>query len=120
MFKLNILGIIEFEPKKLDTKHVLERHKRVEAYNRYLSTDFINCFLVDKHHKNGYEIHCINKHGLIYIYNDKTHKLITILHSRPKQLKRYYQAVRVGIPKRIYKLCKEVHKRNEQNDLNNQ
>lgn len=103
---------------KLETKHKNERSKRLESYQELLSDKFIKCFLVDKEHDNGLEIHCINEHGLIYIYNHNTKKFITALHPRPSQIKRYYRLLNMEIPQRIKRLSRLCYKRNEVLKLN--
>lgn len=47
-------------------------------------------FTVDRHHKNGAELHTITTTGIIVIHNARTHKLITKLIARPQQIKRYF------------------------------
>ena len=105
--------------KQRETKHINNRLKRIENYQTLLSEKFITCFVVDKEHINGCEIHCINENGLIYIYNYKSKKFITVLHPRPSQLKRYYRLLRIEIPKHIKRLARECYKRNEKYNLNN-
>jgi len=100
------------------TEHIRNHSQRILSYSELLSNTFIQCFLVDKGHINGLEIHCINVHGLIYIYNYSSKKFITILHPRPSQLKRYYRLMNKDIPLIIRRLAVECHKRNEQYDLN--
>lgn len=104
--------------KKDRTKHIGERIERAKRYKHLLSENFIHCFRVDNYHPNGDEIHCINDKGLIYIYNFNTHKLITIIHPRPKQFKRYYQQLNMKIPKRIKKMIDTNYKRNQEERLN--
>ena len=48
-------------------------------------------FTIDRGHKNGAEIHEITDTGIINIYNQRTHKLVTKLIARPGQIKRYYK-----------------------------
>ena len=51
----------------------------------------VNCFVIDRGHKNGAEIHEITSTGIINIYNQRTGKLVTKLIARPNQIKRYYK-----------------------------
>lgn len=46
--------------------------------------------VVDKGHPNGPEIHTISGTGIITIYNQRTHKMITQLIARVAQIYRYY------------------------------
>ena len=95
------------------TLHAIERNKRFEAYKPFLSFNFVECFIVDKNHKNGNEIHCINENGLIYIYNQKTKKLITVLHARGDQLRRYYWNLGYEVPQNIEYLAEDCDYRNK-------
>lgn len=99
--------------------HLVERTKRLQAYKDLLSLNFIQSFIVDTSHINGCEIHAINENGLIYIYNLHSHKLVTILHPRPSQLKRYYRALEIEIPQEIQRVSRQCYSRNEKNDYNN-
>ena len=101
------------------SQHIKERKERVRKYAHLLSYDMLYCFIVDNNHINGNEIHCINKYGLIYIYNYHTKKFVTVLHPRPKQLKRYFQALNMKVPKEIKKLIDKCFIRNENSDMNN-
>ena len=98
--------------------HIKERKERVSKYKGLLSFKMLYCFRVDNNHCNGDEIHCINEYGLIYIYNYHTKKYITILHPRPKQLKRYFQQLNIKLPKDVRKLIDNCYKRNEKYKLN--
>ena len=90
-----------------NTIHYINRIERLKVYKHLLSDEMIQCFVVDTDHRNGLEIHCINEYGLIYIYNKLSLRLITILHPRPKQLKRYYQQLGLTISKEIKEIIKE-------------
>jgi len=100
------------------TIHYIQRMKRITAYSHLLSNKMLQCFVVDTNHKNGLEIHCINEHGLIYIYNKTSQKLITIIHPRPRQIKRYYRALNLTTSKDIKKVINETYKRNIDHALN--
>lgn len=68
------------------------------------------CFLVDKGHKEGPEIHCLSKCGVIYILNEKKYKygmpaLITVLFARPEQYKRLLDIINEEIPPETKKYC---------------
>ena len=105
---------------KEETKHLKERNERINIYEKYnlLSYNFVSCFKVDKDHKNGLEIHAINENGLIYVYNFKSRKLITILNARSDQIKRYYNALKIEIPNTVKNIMIEVDKRNKTQKLN--
>jgi hypothetical protein len=113
------IKVIQFEDKGLTTEHLKEREDRYSTYKDLLSTNFIRCFLVDTEHPCGLEVHCINEHGLIYIYNYDSKRFITVLHPRPSQLKRYYRQLGMRYGSHISKLGRECYNRNENNDYNN-
>ena len=93
------------------TSHSNNKYNRYSVYKDLLSTEFLDCFIVDKGHLNGKEIHCINVNGLAYIYNLNTRKLITILCPRTSQIKRYYRALELTISKEIKELIKKSYNR---------
>lgn len=99
------------------TKHLdKERKKRFDlalkqnktANGGYAEIDKI--FLVDKGHKDGKELHCVTKKGIIFILNEKKYNnhqnsLITILMARPNQVIRLYEAVKLKTPNNIKNFC---------------
>ena len=99
--------------------HIKERKERVRKYSKFLSYKMLYCFRVDNNHVNGDEIHCINEHGLIYIYNYHTKRYITLMHPRPRQLKRYFHQLNMRVPKQVKLLIDKCYQRNEEEDLNN-
>lgn len=101
-----------------DTLHVQERFARVQAYRELLSEDFLYFFVVDTGHPNGLEVHAINLNGLIYIYNLESRLLITIMHPRIPQLRRYFEQLGKTMPRRIYELGKGNEARNKALGLN--
>ena len=103
------------------TKHLQERSERIKKYSdmQLLSDRVISCFKVDKKHVNGEELHAINEKGLIYVYNFKSRKLITILHARSEQIKRYYDIAKIKTPQNVYGIMQEVNERNKKYNLNN-
>jgi hypothetical protein len=117
MFKVKKKYCREITPNQ-DTIHYLQRIARLQAYQNLLSHNMIDCFIVDTDHKNGLEVHCINEYGLIYIYNLSSKRLITIIHPRPKQIKRYYQQLDLTTSKKIKLIIKGNHKRNTDHDYN--
>jgi hypothetical protein len=67
--------------------------ERAERENRIRKIGYGNKvaeFIVDKGHVNGPEIHEISDTGIVTVFNQRTHKLITKLIARPGQLKRYF------------------------------
>lgn len=117
--KLTADEIANFRPTG-DTKHLTdERKERMVVYQKYLSTNFIEGFLVDNGHRNGAERHFINENGLAYIYNDKSKKFITITHLRSGQLYHYFKSTDTPIPMDIKRLGAVLDYRNKMFDLNN-
>jgi hypothetical protein len=103
---------------KDETLHIKERKERIRKYSNLLSFKMLYCFRVDNDHWNGDEIHCINEYGLIYIYNYKSKKYITILHPRPSQLKRYFHQLNITLPNDIKRLIDKCYKRNKNSNMN--
>lgn len=70
------------------------RNKRENFIKEYLNDDglMVDGFVVDRHHKDGLEIHSITENGIILIHNLKSGKLITKLLAREDQIKRYYKS----------------------------
>lgn len=123
LFRVSALhsNIIILYNNKDNTKHLKERDERIKKYEalNLLNEKIVSCFKVDKQHKNGYELHAINENGLIYVYNFKSRKLITVLHARSEQIKRYYKLCNIEIPKIIYNIMQKVDERNKAYNLNN-
>lgn len=123
LFKVSALhsNIIMLYNNKDNTKHLKQRDERIKKYEalNLLNEKIVSCFKVDKQHKNGYELHAINENGLIYVYNFKSRKLITVLHARSEQIKRYYKLCNIEIPKIIYNIMQKVDERNKAYNLNN-
>lgn len=68
-----------------------DRQRREEIINTIVGQGTpVAAFLVDRGHRNGAEIHEITDTGIINIYNQRTHKLVTKLIARPGQIRRYY------------------------------
>lgn len=80
-----------------------ERNKLIEKIGK---GTVIKRVEVDRHHKNGIEIHEISSTGIITIYNKKTNKMITQLIARVGQIKRYYTNEN-EIPKELLKIARE-------------
>lgn len=87
-----ILGTIDNIMYGAETKHIAERTKRIALVERLLiNEDAKPCgaYIINKGHRNGYEIHVIYNNGIIRIYNQKTGKHITDLIARIPQVERY-------------------------------
>lgn len=67
-----------------------DRKERNELIKKIGKGKTIKEVEVDRHHRNGPEIHCISDTGIITIFNKRTKKMITQLIARPGQIKRYY------------------------------
>lgn len=76
----------------MTSKHYTnDRQRREEVINMIGQGTSVATFIIDRGHKNGAEIHEITSTGIINIYNQRTHKLITKLIARPGQIRRYYK-----------------------------
>lgn len=84
---------------------------RMKRYRKILSLEkfpVINeSFLVDNGHEKGKEIHCVSMHGIVYIYNYNSRKLITMILARPNQIKRLYDSVGKNVPAEILQEAKK-------------
>ena len=69
---------------------VRDRKERAKLIKRIGLGNTIKEVEVDRHHKNGPEIHRISDTGIITIFNKRTKKMITQLIARPGQIKRYF------------------------------
>lgn len=75
-----------------NTSHALKRSKRLQVAERLIieeSAKVIKIAVVNKGHENGNEIHIIYNNGIIKVYNERTHKFITVLIARVPQIERY-------------------------------
>lgn len=87
-----ILGTTNIILYGAETKHITERTKRIVLVERLLINENAKpcgAYIINKGHKNGYEIHVIYNNGIIRIYNQKTGKHITDLIARIPQVERY-------------------------------
>ena len=83
----------------IQTAHAsIERKERISKVFERINkkgTKLLDCFYVDKGHKNGPEIHCVYSTGDIIICNAKTDLLITAYLGTYRQLTRYYKACKI-------------------------
>lgn len=90
MFEL--IGYIETFKAGGQTSHVANRSKRLQVAERLIfeeSAKVLKIAVVDKGHENGEEIHVIYNNGVVKVYNERTHKFITVLIARVPQIERY-------------------------------
>ena len=80
-----------------------DRRLREKIIQKIGYGEVVDSFIVDRGHKNGPEIHELTDTGIINIYNQRTHKLITKLIANPYQVKRYYR--NKPAPQNIVKLA---------------
>ncbi len=91
----------------MNSKHwERDREARKEAIEKIGVGHTIKSVEVDRHHKNGPEIHEISDTGIITIFNKTTRKMITQLIARPAQITRYFTEGEI-IPKNVLKLARQ-------------
>ena len=74
------------------TSHAVKRSKRLQVAERLIieeSAKVLKIAVVNKGHKNGEEVHVVYNNGVVKIYNERTHKFITVLIARVPQIERY-------------------------------
>ena len=102
MFEL--LGYIEEFATCGNTSHALKRSKRLQVAERLIyeeSAKVLKIAVVNKGHANGNEIHIIYNNGIVKVYNERTHKFITVLIARVPQVERYNVKVTKAMRKKI-------------------
>ena len=102
MFEL--LGYIETFKAGGNTSHALKRSKRLQIAERLIfeeSAKVAKIAVVNKGHRNGEEIHVIYNNGVVKVYNERTHKFITVLIARVPQIERYQIKVTKAMRKKI-------------------
>ncbi len=103
MFKV-VKNIELFEPSNNATKHTNERQKRLTLARQLIiseSAKLIQYTICDTGHENGFEVHAIYNNGVVFVYNMKSHKLITVLIAREPQIERYKIKVTKTMRKKI-------------------
>ena len=86
------------------TSHAVKRSKRLQVAERLIieeSAKVVKIAVVNKGHANGEEIHVIFNNGVVKIYNERTHKFITVLIARVPQIERYNVKVTKSMRKKI-------------------
>lgn len=111
---------MEFIRKSIVTKHFVETRcdGRMSAIKKILTPNefILTSFRVDKFHKNGAEIHSISNNGLIFIHNERTMKLVTVLIARPNQVKRLFNDCGLKASQSLIEQCAE-HQRTGLNGM---
>ena len=90
MFQL--IGYMEEFATCGNTLHVAKRSKRLQIAERLIAEEsarVLKIAVVNKGHANGDEIHIIYNNGIVKVYNEHTHKFITVLIARVPQIERY-------------------------------
>lgn len=73
----------------MQTLHYKEREYRrslAQKQGRPIRTTVLN-----RHHRNGLELHTVYDNGMVEVRNLHTNLLVTVLYARPSQLKRYFK-----------------------------
>ena len=86
-----------------------DRKNRKELIEAIGHGNTIKTVVVDRHHKNGPEIHEISDTGIITIFNQRTRKMITQLIARPGQIKRYFTENEI-IPMELLDIARQHQK----------
>jgi len=82
----------------MNSLHWTEERKERDQLIKHISWNYeVKRVIIDKNHRNGKEVHVITDTGLVYIFNQRTGKRITVLIARPGQLKRYWGDEKVPV-----------------------
>ena len=102
MFKL--IGYIDNFKAGGKTSHAVKRSKRLQIAERLIteeSAKVLKIAVVNKGHANGEEVHVVYNNGVVKVYNERTHKFITVLIARVPQIERYNVKVTKAMRKKI-------------------
>ena len=115
--------MVELFNRTVNLKYVkMSHHAREDRQTRFNLVDKLDheptidkAFIVDKGHRNGKEIHCVSKKGIIYILNlrkylNNYNSLITVMVARPRQITRLYEACNLRASESIVKCSRENQK----------
>ena len=97
------------------TSHAVNRSKRLQVAERLIyeeSAKVLKIAVVNKGHANGAEIHVVYNNGIVKVYNERTHKFITVLIARVPQIERYQIKVTKAMRKKI-----NLHVKNGYNQI---
>lgn len=96
----------------MNSKHwEKDRQNRKNLIEQIGKGNTIKTVVIDRHHKNGPEIHEISDTGIITIFNQRTKKMITQLIARPGQIRRYFDDNET-IPYGLIELARQHRKLN--------
>ena len=87
--------LMESETKNIISKHYQnDRIDREDFIKKHLGGDgyIVDGFIVDRHHKDGLEVHSLTDKGVFIIHNLASGKLCTKLLARPNQIIRFYES----------------------------
>ena len=92
------------------TRHAREdRAERITKIDREIGIGSrLDLFEVDKHHRDGLEVHEISDNGVIIVYNKTSKKVATMFVARPGRILRYYKALNRPVPEGLLDKAK-VH-----------
>ena len=94
----------------MNSKHwEKDRQNRKNLIEQIGKGNTIKTVVIDRHHKNGPEIHEISDTGIITIFNQRTKKMITQLIARPGQIKRYFTENEI-IPMELLDIARQHQK----------
>jgi len=88
-------------------------NRRAVAASLDKKAHVVACFLVDKGHKDGQEVHVVTNNGIIYVFNHMKlflgayNALVTILIARPNQVQRLFEACNMTVDEAIIAKCIE-------------
>lgn len=93
-----------------------DRKARFELVEKLDQKPIIDkAFIVDRGHRNGKEIHCVSKQGIIYVLNLRKYlrndnSLVTAMVARPRQVTRLYETCNLKASDSIVNHCRHNQK----------